>query len=71
MISELASMLSATLNYNAVLAAMLEVGETGMRELGRPNSAHVSMVMLFGRDDLRIVASRHLPPRDQKRRLRG
>jgi signal transduction histidine kinase len=64
-IFELASMLSATLNYNKVLTAVLEVGEAGMRELGRPDSAHVSMVMLFGHNDLRIVASRHLPPRDQ------
>jgi signal transduction histidine kinase len=64
-IFELASMLSATLNYGKVLNAVLEVGEAGMRELGRPNSAHVSMVMLFGHNDLRIVASRHLPPRDQ------
>jgi signal transduction histidine kinase len=64
-IFELASMLSATLNYGKVLNAVLEVGEAGMRELGRPNSAHVSMVMLFGHNDLRIVASRHMPPRDQ------
>jgi signal transduction histidine kinase len=64
-IFELASMLSATLSYNKVLRAMLEVGEAGMRELGQLDSAHVSMVMLFGQNDLRIVASRHLPPRDQ------
>lgn len=70
-IFELASMLSATLNYNKVLTAVLEVGEAGMRELGRPNSAHVSMVMLFGRNNLRIVASRHLPPRDQNVSFEG
>jgi signal transduction histidine kinase len=70
-IFELASMLSATLNYNKVLRAVLEVGEAGMRELGRPNSAHVSMVMLFSHNDLRIVASRHLPPRDQNATFLG
>jgi len=64
-IFELASTLSATLNYNKVLEAVLEVGEAGMRELGRPDSAHVSLVMLFSHNDLRIVASRHLPPRDR------
>jgi len=70
-IFELASMLSATLSYNKVLTAMLEVGEAGMRELGQPNSTHVSIVMLFGHNDLRIVASRHLPPRDQNATFQG
>jgi signal transduction histidine kinase len=70
-IFELASMLSATLNYSKVLEAVLEVGEAGMRELGQPSSAHVSMVMLFGHNDLRIVASRHLPPRDQNAAFQG
>ncbi len=64
-IFELASTLSATLNYNKVLDAVLEVGEAGMHELGQPNAAHVSLVMLFGHNDLRIVASRHLPLRDR------
>jgi signal transduction histidine kinase len=70
-IFELASMLSATLSYNKVLTAVLEVGEAGLRELGRPSAAHVSMVMLFSHNDLRIVASRHLPPRDQNSLFQG
>ena len=64
-IFELASTLSATLNYNQVLEAVLEVGETGMRELARSESDHVSLVMLFGHNDLRIVDSRHLSQRDR------
>jgi len=70
-IFELASTLSATLNYNKVLEAVLEVGEAGMRELGRPNAAHVSMVTLFSHNDLRIVASRHLPQRDRNAIFQG
>jgi signal transduction histidine kinase len=70
-IFELASTLSATLNYNKVLEAVLEVGEAGMRELGRSDPAHVSIVMLFTHSDLRIVASRHLPPRDQNTVFEG
>ena len=70
-IFELASTLSATLNYNKVLEAVLEVGEAGMRELGQPNSSHVSLVMLFGQNDLHIVASRHLPYRDQNATFQG
>lgn len=71
MMFDLASTLSATLNYNKVLEAVLNVGEAGMQELGHPDLAHVSMVMLFGHNDLRIVASRHLPPRDQKAVFQG
>jgi len=70
-IFELASTLSATLNYNKVLEAVLEVGEAGMREWDRPDSSHVSLVMLFGHNDLSIVASRHLPRRDQKALFQG
>jgi signal transduction histidine kinase len=62
----LASTLSATLNYNRVLEAVLEVGEAGMREWDRPGSSHVSMVMLFKQNDLRIVTSRHLTQRDKR-----
>jgi signal transduction histidine kinase len=64
-IFELASTLSATLNYNRVLKAVLEVGEEGMRGLGGANPTHVGMVLLFSHNDLRMVASRHLPSRDQ------
>jgi signal transduction histidine kinase len=64
-IFELASTLSATLNYNRVLKAVLEVGEEGMRGLGGSNPTHVGMVLLFSHNDLRMVACRHLPPRDQ------
>jgi signal transduction histidine kinase len=63
---ELASTLSATLNHNTVLQTMLEVGEAGMRDLGEPDTSHVSIVLLYGRDGLRVVASRHLPQRDQR-----
>jgi signal transduction histidine kinase len=70
-IFELASTLSATLNYNRVLEAVLEVGEEGIRELGRPHPIHVSMVLLFSHSDMRIVAHRHLPPRDQNNTFQG
>jgi signal transduction histidine kinase len=70
-IFELASTLSATLNYNKVLEAVLEVGEEGIRELGRPQPAHVGMVLLFSHSDMRIVAHRHLPPRDQSTTFQG
>ncbi len=62
---ELASTLSATLNYDKVLQAMLEVGEKGLRELSNGQIKQIGVVMLFSRNHLRIVASRHLPVRDR------
>jgi signal transduction histidine kinase len=62
---ELASTLSATLNYNRVLKAVLEVGEKGMQELGRDEANQIGAVLLFARNDLRVAASRHLSPRDR------
>jgi signal transduction histidine kinase len=62
---ELAGTLSATLNYSKVLRAVLEVGEKGMQELGQDKASQVGAVLLFSHNDLRIVASRHLTPRDR------
>ncbi len=68
---ELASTLSATLNYSKVLRAVLEVGEKGMQELGRDKASQMGAVLLFAHSDLRIVASRHLPTRDRNIVLQG
>ncbi len=70
-IFELTSTLSATLNYNKVLEAVLEVGEAGMNEFGRVDSTQASLVTLFGQHDLYIAASRHLPHRDQNSTFEG
>jgi signal transduction histidine kinase len=70
-IFELASTLSATLNYSKVLEAVLEVGEAGIRELGQSSSTHASLVMLFGQNDLHIVTSRHLTYRDRGTTFKG
>lgn len=70
-IFELASTLSATLNYNKVLETVLEVGEAGIHELGQPSSTQASLVTLFGQHNLYIAASRHLPQRDQNITFEG
>jgi signal transduction histidine kinase len=70
-IFELASTLSATLNYNKVLEAVLEVGEAGIHELGQRASTQASLVTLFGQQNLYIAASRHLPHRDQNTTFEG
>jgi len=68
---ELASTLSATLDYNTVLQAVLEVGEKGMQELGRERPDQVGAVLLFSQNVLRLAASRNLRQADQQISFRG
>ncbi len=71
LIFELASTLSATLSYERVLEAMLDVSEIGLRELSPTSSPQVSVVLLFRDQVLRVVASRHLARRDEQSVLEG
>lgn len=68
---ELASTLSATLNYNKVLKAALEVAEKGMWELGHEDASQTAAVLLFTHSDLRVASSRHLSPRDRGASFQG
>lgn len=70
-IYEMASTLSATLNYERVLEAMLDVSALGLVELGPLADKMVSMVLLFGESRLFVTASRGLNRMDQTRRLPG
>jgi signal transduction histidine kinase len=67
----MASTLSATLNYERVLEAMLDVSALGLVELGPLADQMVSMVLLFGESDLFVTASQGLNRLDQNRRLPG
>ncbi|HIE37841.1 MAG TPA: hypothetical protein EYH30_10615 [Anaerolineales bacterium] len=71
LIFELASTLSATLNYQRVLEAILDVGEIGLRELEGRAVPLVSAILLFRGERLHVAASRHLPPRDRRTVLSG
>ncbi|MGD1996482.1 MAG: GAF domain-containing sensor histidine kinase, partial [Anaerolineae bacterium] len=66
LIFELAATLSATLNYQRVLEAMLDVSEIGLRELTQQTLPQVGIVLLFHNEQLRVAASRHLSPRDEQ-----
>lgn len=70
-IYEMASTLSATLNYERVLEAMLDVSVLGLVELGPLADKMVSMVLLFGESELFVTASRGLNRVDQSRRIPG
>ena len=68
-IFEMASTLSATLSYERILEAVLDVGAMGLREFGSVAQRLVSMVLLFTQDGLVVSASRRLTARDETIRL--
>ncbi|MBN1260928.1 MAG: GAF domain-containing protein [Anaerolineae bacterium] len=70
LIFELASTLSATLNYERVLDAALDVSNAGFEELIGAKSPQVQIILLFGMDQsLYVATSRGLTIQDKKVRL--
>lgn len=73
MIYDLAFSLSATLNYERVLEAILDISRLGFDELGLRVGESVGLVLLYDKDGLLAPAShRNLVTReDQVRRIKG
>lgn len=73
MIYELASSLSATLNYGRVLEAILDISRLGFDDLGLRVGEAVGLVLLYDRDGFLSAASfRNLVTReDETQRIRG
>ncbi len=72
LIFELASTLSATLNYERVLEAALDVSNAGLREFfsGDKEITQVGMILLFGMDQTLYVAkARGITTQDERLRL--
>ncbi|MBN1486898.1 MAG: GAF domain-containing sensor histidine kinase [Anaerolineae bacterium] len=70
LIFELASTLSATLNYEHVLEAALDVSNAGLREFTGRDIPQIGMILLFGMDQtLYIVKSRSLAHQDERLRF--
>ncbi len=72
LIFELASTLSATLNYERVLEAALDVSNAGLREFfsGDKEITQVGMILLFGMDQTLYVAkARGVTTQDERVRL--
>ncbi len=71
-IYEMASTLSATLNYQAVLDAALDVGVLGLHEIG-PNARLISAVLLYDKDSgqLKVANARRLTHADMKKQVPG
>ncbi len=72
LIFELTSTLSATLNYERVLEAALDVSDAGLREFyaARKDIKQIGLILLFGMDQTLYVAkSRGVPIQDERLRL--
>jgi signal transduction histidine kinase len=65
-IFEMASTLSATLNYQRILDAVLDVSILGLKEIGPASTRLVSLVLLLSNQGLTVAASRHLSGHDEK-----
>jgi signal transduction histidine kinase len=62
----MASTLSATLNYQRILDAVLDVSILGLKEMGPASTRIISMVLLLSTDNMVVAASRRLTSRDEK-----
>jgi signal transduction histidine kinase len=72
LIFELASTLSATLNYERVLEAALDISNVGLKEFFQETRdlSQVGMILLFGMDETLYVAkARGLAPREEDLRF--
>jgi signal transduction histidine kinase len=69
---KLASTLSATLSYERVLDALLDISALGFQEIDGFEPDSPRMVLLFqAKDQLKVVASRHLVAEDEARTIPG
>jgi signal transduction histidine kinase len=68
---EMAGTLGATLSYNRILEAILDIVSMGFKELGPVARQMVSVVFLRDKSGLTIAASRHLTIRDQQKSIPG
>ena len=65
-IFEMASTLSATLNHQRILDAVLDVSAMGLKEIGPASTRMIGIVLLFSGPNLIVAAPRHLTSRDEK-----
>ncbi len=74
-IYEMASTLSATLNYERVLTTMLNMSVMGLTEMTGPDDSLVGLILLFEEEGnperLKVQAGHNIPRSDEKRVVSG
>jgi signal transduction histidine kinase len=74
-IYEMASTLSATLNYERVLTTMLNMSLVGLTEMAGPDDTLVGLILLFEQEGnperLKVQAGHNIPRSDDKRVVSG
>jgi len=70
-IYEMASALSATLDYERAINAILDISLMGLEELGAPEQKPVGMLLLYGGEGMYVATARHLKREDEDRTITG
>ncbi len=70
-IYELSNTLSASLSYEKILDAALDVGRLSLKQMGRQRLISVVLLFRAGEDELSVVTSRGLSHVDEKRIISG
>ena len=68
-IYELASLVSASLNYNRVLDAVLDLSVLGLQDASARSENMVGAVLLFDEEELYVASARRLTPNDKRLRV--
>lgn len=70
-IYQMISTLSATLDYQQALEAILDISLIGLEELGAPEQKPVGMLLLYGEQEMYVVTARNLKPEDEAQTIPG
>jgi len=70
-IYQMVSTLSATLDYQQALEAILDISLMGLEKLGSAGQKPVGLLLLYGQDGMYVTTSRNLTSEDERRRIPG
>ncbi|MFZ5918450.1 MAG: GAF domain-containing sensor histidine kinase [Chloroflexota bacterium] len=70
-IYEMASTLSATLDYQRAMEAILDISLMGLEELDAPDKTPVVMLLLYGGEGMYVTTARHMKREDMGRVIPG
>ena len=70
-IYEMSSALSATLDYEQAMEAILDISLMGLKELGTPGPQPFALLLLYGSEGMYVATARHLQPEDEARVIVG
>lgn len=70
-IYQMASALSATLDYRQAMESILDISLMGLEELGSPEQKPVAVLLLYGEEGMYVATARHLERGDEEQTISG